>query len=396
MTYSKEYWEKLKDFADHPSQKAKIELVLQHGSVEAASMASGMNTRNFRRSISALKSRAAAAGITESMDLTTGVLAGQPISGASVYGKIGEDGTFQPTAAWVKGKASGEQDREQFLADLEDTLKGYKRLPRVKAPRKVLKDLMCVYPMGDPHIGMYSWHKETGSDFDCDIAEGQLRGAMQTLVAKTPDAEVGVILNLGDFFHSDNQQNRTQRGQNALDVDGRYARVLQIGVTLMVDCINMALEKHKRVLVRNNPGNHDPHSAQMLSVCLQWAFRHNPRVELVDIESPFWCYEFGRNMIATTHGDMVKPKDMAKLVANYWPEQWGRTEHRYCYLGHFHHEDKTEDGGLMVEIFNTLAAQDAWHHASGYKSRRNMKAIVLDKEYGEVERHTYSINRARS
>jgi hypothetical protein len=34
-----------------------------------------------------------------------------------------------------------------------------------------------------------------------------------------------VILNLGDFFHADNELNRTQVSGNALDVDTRYAKV---------------------------------------------------------------------------------------------------------------------------------------------------------------------------
>jgi hypothetical protein len=37
-----------------------------------------------------------------------------------------------------------------------------------------------------------------------------------------------------------------------------------------------------------------------------------------------------------------------------------------------------------------LAAKDAWHSEKGYRSKRDMKAIVLHREYGEVARHTFN------
>jgi hypothetical protein len=208
-----------------------------------------------------------------------------------------------------------------------------------------------------------------------------------------PEAEIGLILNLGDFFHADSTDNQTTRGTR-VDVDTRWSRMLEVGITLMIDCVHMALEKHKKVIVRNNPANHDWHTGQMLGLTLKYAFKNNKRVHIEDSQNPFYVNEFGNNMIISAHGHTVKPAKMQGVITNYFPEIWGRTEHRYCYLGHFHHEDRKEDNALVVEIFNTLASQDAWHYASGYRSKRNMKSIVLHKEFGEIERHTYAINRS--
>ena len=246
--------------------------------------------------------------------------------------------------------------------------------------------------MGDPHIGMYAWASETGEDYDCDIAEKNLREAMAYLIDKAPPSETAIILNLGDFFHGDSSANTTTRGTN-VDVDGRWARVLEIGVTLMIDCVYMALKKHKKVIVKNNIGNHDAHTSQVLSICMRHAFKGNKRVEIAEPANPFFVYEFGKCMIFSTHGDKVKPKTAQGIVSNYYPEIWGRTEHRLGLFGHFHHEFKEEVNGLLVEIFNTLASSDAWHSASGYRSKRNMKLLVLDKEEGEIERYTYNLSR---
>jgi len=49
----------------------------------------------------------------------------------------------------------------------------------------------------------------------------------------------------------------------------------------------------------------------------------------------------------------------------------------------------------VVESFRTLAAKDAWQAAQGYRSGRDMYAIVLDAEHGEVERHRCDIRQVR-
>jgi hypothetical protein len=43
--------------------------------------------------------------------------------------------------------------------------------------------------------------------------------------------------------------------------------------------------------------------------------------------------------------------------------------------------------GGVVEYFRTLAARDAWHAGQGYRAGRDMRLIVMHKDYGEVERH---------
>jgi hypothetical protein len=300
--------------------------------------------------------------------------------------------TGQAKISWIKTDVDKEAQLKGILDTFTSTLKSYKPLKNIKAPKKCDKDILVCYPMGDPHIGMYAWSEEVGEDFDCDIAERDLRAAMYHLVDKAPASETAVILNLGDFFHSDSGKNTTTRG-TPVDVDGRFTRVLQIGITLMIDCVDLALKKHKKVIVKNNIGNHDQETSQVLSVCMMHAFKDNKRVTIANPADKFFCYEFGKNALFSTHGDAVKPLKMQGVVSNYYPEIWGRTEHRLALIGHFHHEMRKEENGLVVEVFNTLASTDSWHHASGYRSKRNMKALVLDKEHGEIERFTYSLNR---
>jgi len=383
-----EYYSSLLEYAKSDKEVKLLEACVKYGSPAKAAPHVNIGERSIRRCIGLVKERRA---IPREMigNLDTPVKSPMAVKGTST---LYDAETGEAKITWVKTDKDKEQALRDMLGAVEDAVSSYKPLKRVKSPKKSDKDTMTIYPMGDPHIGMYAWAGETGEDFDCDIAEKNLRHAMQYLVDKAPPSETAIILNLGDFFHGDNSSNTTTRG-TAVDIDSRWGRVYEIGMTLMIDCVNMALEKHKKVLVRNNVGNHDRHTSQALSVAMKHIFKSNPRVEIADASNPFFIHEFGNNLIFSTHGDGLKPKQAQGFIANAYSELWGRTEHRLALFGHFHHEDRKEENGLIVEIFNTLAASDAWHHASGYRSKRNMKCLVLDREEGEIERYTFSLKR---
>jgi hypothetical protein len=78
-------------------------------------------------------------------------------------------------------------------------------------------------------------------------------------------------------------------------------------------------------------------------------------------------------------------------MASDRPKQWGETEHRHFLTGHVHHTKQQEFRGVFAESFNTLAAGDAWHKASGYRSTRQMQRLDFHQEYGVVSRFTCNI-----
>jgi len=327
----------------------------------------------------------------------SGVIQEPPPLGFSVKGTstlVGGDGEIK--AQWVKTEADKEQREEQFRAfaeELADIVKG--KVKPTKEPKSTEADLLTVYPMGDPHIGMYAWADEAGEDFDLDIAERDLTAAMARLVQSAPKSETALILNLGDFFHADNMENRTMRSGNVLDVDTRWQKVLQVGARAFYTLVQSALKKHRDVVIRNVIGNHDDHSAVFLSLLLDAYYRNEPRVTVELSPSAVWYMRFGKVLIGATHGDKAKWKDLAKIMAVDRPDDWGQSVYRYWHTGHVHHDRVQEDMGVVMECHRTLAAKDAWHAAQGYRSGRAMKCIVYDREYGEVERHTADIRRVR-
>ena len=273
---------------------------------------------------------------------------------------------------------------QEFASSLAEGVKGL--APVTKPPERQAADLLSVYPWGDPHFGMYAWWQDAGADFDLKLAERLTCDAVDRLVASAPEGSTGLLLNLGDMFHADNQKNVTNSGHQ-LDVDGRWALVQQVGLRAMVHCIRRMLEKHCKVIVRINKGNHDGHSSYALSLMLSCYFHDEPRVEVDLSPGACWYYQFGAVNIGSTHGDTIKGKDMGAVMAADKPKEWGATTHRYWYVGHVHHKDVKEYPGVIVEYVRTLAARDAWHQGQGYRAGRDMQLIVHHREFGEIERH---------
>lgn len=366
-----------------PREQEILEALEAHGSIVAAGKALGIAHSNVSRALARVKARAAQKGYAPEHDMRHPVPDGFKVKGVSTY--YDEDG--KPRGQWVKSSAD-EERREQMLREFAQTLAdGVKGLaPIVSPPAKVSEDLLCVYPWGDPHFGMYAWWQDAGADFDLDIAERLTCSAVDRLVAAAPEGSTGVLLNLGDMFHADNQKNVTNSGHQ-LDVDGRWAKVQQVGLRAKIHCINRMLEKHTRVIVRINKGNHDGHSSYALALMLSCYFHSEPRVEVDLSPAPCWYFRFGKVLIGSTHGDTIKGKDMISVMAADKPQEWGQTTHRYWYVGHVHHKDVKEYPGGIVEYLRTLAARDAWHQGQGYRAGRDMQLIVHHREHGEIERH---------
>lgn len=282
-------------------------------------------------------------------------------------------------------------DKQEALELIRDAVEGIIQdargvMGRTPAPKHYDVDLLTVIPMGDPHFGLLSWSKEVGEDFDLKIAEQLTFDAVDRLCALTPSSDTAMLINLGDFYHADNSSNRTPQSGNSLDVDGRFQLIAQVGLRALARCIRRLLEKHRNVIVRNNRGNHDPHQAYMLSLAIDALFSNEPRVHVEMTPSSFYYYRFGNTLIGSTHGDGAKLADLPLIMASDVPADWAAATWRVWHCGHFHHDQLKDHPGCTVETHRTLAPNDAWHRHQGYRSGRDMKAIIYHREHGEISR----------
>ena len=384
----------LERYAETARQVELLKLRDQGYTVAEVAEQLGMSERNAFRMLQRIKQKAAQMGYSPDHDMNKPVPDGFVVSGVSTY--YNDEG--KPTGQWVKSRLAADDRLKALQEAIADSVAEYKGLGKPTKQLKQKQDgsqYMVAIPIGDPHIGMYAWADECGEDFDTDIARNDLLNASRNLFTASPDANKCLIANLGDFFHSDNQSNRTSRSGAALDVDTRWARVLKLGCMVMVDMIHLALKKYPEVEVINAIGNHDDHSAVMLSAFLSAYFSDEPRVTVQPTTAKFHYVKFGKCLIGVTHGDTIKHNDLGELMATDKAEDWGSTEHRMWFVGHIHHSRKTELRGCTVESFRTLAAKDFWHASKGYRSGRDMNAIVIHKDYGEVARYRCDIRMAR-
>lgn len=364
------------------------ELEKNGNNVSAAAKAVGIS-RSTARDYIAKAARQGETGVPQLGKIAPGMVQGKTTS----HWKLGDDGLPYLQQEWIRQQPDDERF-EMLVEALEDRFDKYNGLyPEIKlvtTAQEQMSDLLTVYPIADHHLGLYSWEPETGANYDLAISQDILRNSFGELIGRTPYSKYADIIQLGDFFHADDDTKRTRRSGNNLDVDGRSSKVLELGVDLEIYTIELALQKHECVSVRNLRGNHDPDTSIALNVAVGKAFSRNPRVHVSRDPGPFYFRRFGNVLIGATHGDFTKPSELPGIMAAYAPEAWGATKHRYFYFGHIHHYSKGggEHAGAVWESFRTLAPRDAWATASGYAAGRSMVAITHHRETGEKYRDT--------
>jgi len=260
-------------------------------------------------------------GWSPAHDMTKEIPDGYKVKGVSSYyvnGKL--------SAQWVKTSEDKQRQYELMQEAIQAlTMDLPKVVPTTLYNEHMINDnLMAVYPLGDPHIGMMSWSKETGEDWDLKIAEQVFLSIFDRAIKSAPRCKKGLILNLGDFFHRNNAVGTTDRSGHHLDCDGRYAKMVQIGVLIMRRMITSALEHHEEVEVWNIPGNHDDVSSMFFSIALAHIYENEPRVIINDNPGLFQYCRFGKNLIGSHHGHTCKMDKLPAVMACDMAKDWGK------------------------------------------------------------------------
>ncbi|CAB4199667.1 hypothetical protein UFOVP1339_5 [uncultured Caudovirales phage] len=294
------------------------------------------------------------------------------------------------TGQWVQEKPQ-DVEREKlweiFAKELSATVERVD--PMMLRDQFYNTDLLACYLVGDHHHGMLAWGEETGGDdYDLTISESILRDASTYLIKSVPACDTALITFLGDFFHYDGMVPVTPTSGNVLDADSRFPKMVRAGIRSMRHMITAGLEHHRNVHVIVEIGNHDLSSSIFLMECLNNIYENEPRVTIDVSPSHYHYYEFGNSLIGTHHGHGSKMEKLPSIMACDRPEAWGRTRHRYWWTGHIHSRTAHDFPGCSVESLRILAPPDAWAAQKGYRSIRDMKAIVIHKQHGEVARHT--------
>lgn len=364
-------------------QAEYIDAINERGSVSAAAMALGVNERSVGRAIDACERNARLRGYGGFQDIGRTTAEPYIVKGKStLYNKDGEI-----SAQWVKTTLDAEQ-RQRIIQDtIEGLAEGIKPLAPVAAPSSTSASLANLYTMTDCHMGMLAWHNEGGADWDLKIAKSVLGGAFRAMLDQSPAAKIGFLNQLGDWLHADSIMPVTPTSGHILDTDGRFSKVVDASLDLLISFVGWMLEKHERVVVLMAEGNHDVSSSIWLRSIFKRLFADNPRVTVIDSPLPYYAYQHGKTMLAFHHGHLKKNDALPLLFASQFSEMWGATAKRYCHVGHRHHTDRErtkEHSGMEVWQHPTLAARDAYAARGGWHADRKATAVTYHDEHGEV------------
>ena len=154
----------------------------------------------------------------------------------------------------------------------------YQKVPRGTFAGEKVMGVFCLF---DVHFGKLAWDRETNSNYDLKIADGLYRNAVDDLIAKSGNANLGLcVLPIGnDFFHVDNARNMTTAG-TPQDCDGRLAKIIEVGELAVIWAVER-LREIAPVRVIWVPGNHDAQTSYHLSRTA-WAWFHKCRDVEVD------------------------------------------------------------------------------------------------------------------
>ncbi len=377
-----------------PRQREAVEIFKRVKNITHAARELGTNRRDFRRLLDR-------AGFT--LDARKEYKIDPAIENAMQAVNTG----LIPSVAWVKTKATEdspgfsvllkppERDPEDVAKAIRETLEGMEPAKEVEPPDAVMADLLALYPLMDAHVGMLAWARETGGeDYDLKHAAQDMRHAFAKVLALMPPAEQAVLIIGGDYFHSDDTTAETFASRHKLDVDGRFFRVLDVGIAIIAETITRLLEKHATVMVRVLRGNHDPHSSLTLTFAIAERYRNSPRILVEKDPRDLFMLQWGSCALFAHHGDKGKPQQMALYLSDVCPF-WSQTRHRHYFTGHVHHDQAKDIGPLRYESLRAFCPPDAYAASVGYGGRRALQGIVFHKHDGLVLRALDPIQRVR-
>lgn len=361
-----------------------LEALEKHKSQRLAAKALGIGRTSLQGALERMQGRAARQGHSPAHDMTKTVPDGFHVKGVSTY----YDAQGKARAQWVKSSIDAERQAELQRLAVEALSENIPRLGAIKHKGGTLGHLCNVYTFTDSHVGMLAWHKEGGADWDLSIAEETLVGCFAAMIASSPQAQTCVIAQLGDFLHTDGLLPVTPAHAHILDADSRFAKMVRVAIRILRRVIDMALQRHERIVLLLAEGNHDIASSVWLRAMFQALYENEPRIVVIDSELPYYVHQHGATMLAWHHGHLKKLDELPLTFAAQFPKVWGGTVKRYCHTGHRHHVEEKEYSGMTVIQHPTLAARDAYAARGGWIAERQVTSITYSDKFGQVARNT--------
>lgn len=370
-------------------QRECLELLKKLGTIKDTAAALGINKRTLQSTLRRAKK------LAMKDELDTRIADGQELKATSTLYKVDEEtGNKIEVMQWVKTKVENNEleSIKRYTEKLASVVIGCEA---ATPPVIAETSLMVVYVNTDLHLGQYSWDKETGNNVNAEIVYNNTIKANNILLATTPIAETGVLVDLGDTLHSSTDANRTKSGHE-LDVDTRHARIFEMLVDMKIKMIDSLLRKHKTVKYVTVAGNHSDLVCHYIVAMLKAYYRNEPRFAVDENVALHKYLRFGETLLGFHHGHTTPMAKLPEVMVYDRKKDISKTSYRYWLTGHVHKDSVIDNPIARVESFRNNTRNDAWAQGAGYRGNKQTVAITYHEKYGEVNRAIVPISMVES
>ena len=247
----------------------------------------------------------------------------------------------------------------------------------------------------DVHIGKKAVMFETRNEYNSNIAVKRVLSGVDGIYQKSLGFPIDKILFVGgnDILHTDNAKGTTTAG-TIMDTSGMWHENFLMAKQLYIDVL-LKLISIADVHYVFNPSNHDFITGFLLSDIIQTYFRDCKNITFDCDLTPRKYFKYHNNIIGTTHGENVTPKDLVLAMATECSD-WSEVEHRYIYSHHIHRKKSEDLIGCTWESVRSPSGTDSWHNKKAFIGvPKAVEGFIHSKEHGQVARLTHVFSKSR-
>lgn len=215
---------------------------------------------------------------------------------------------------------------------------------------------------------------------DMHFGETKLRDLQEKLIEITQTLQKGynkvVIMNAGDFFHSDDMfSSRTISGTVLETVD--MVAAVNDAKAFMDTVFRSALENANEVEYQYVAGNH----SSFEYFFNEYLIVKYPEAKIVQHNELSTAFMLDNVLIALAHGHKIKKNNLSQVISYEYRELWGKASEVHCFTGHYHQLESQSLNGVIVHQLGTPKKADTYERQNGWiASRKLIQLFEFDSD----------------
>lgn len=297
---------------------------------------------------------------------------------------------WQVKAFLSKKKSQAKSLQEQFIEFLDNyNIKVLNPSVNKQVSSQTASKGLYLISLADLHIG-----KTQKPDYLDKVKDSV---AMALHAISSAGIEEILILNTGDFFHTDSSKGMTTAGTQ-VEFEESFESSFSTGLDFISSIIEMCIPHALKVTFVNVRGNHSFDTEYCMGEALKRIYKKDASIQIINSQDNRIYYYWENNAFLFTHGD--KALDRLPLTfATEGGNVFSKAENRHILLGHMHHSrskqfinDKGEYNGIEVRVLGSPTATDRWHNFEGFvENKKCLISMIFTPEHGKFGEFNYKI-----